>query len=655
MDPDVGRRSTSATPGPAARPRKPSDKGKQKEVRSRTGTPRPTPPPIHMPDPGAPPPPNFLRNQQALLGLAGLVGGVDPANLNRSTAGSGSSSKNPIIVEEGHEPPSIAQHSRLPRIDPSQLPTPSTDAILDTMIKQKNIFPVLSSILKLISSAATPAAPYYNPYQYSYAHSPSPTPSAENDGPPPAKRKKVTKVPAGASNWDVPFPLDNDEGSQEYLARWERARTKQLVVQLVNLIKSAAHKAATKAYMQKVNQAQKDRSPAPPPSDPHVMGHYRPATMFYGMELEGQAPAAGSGAVAGAPTSPGETADLQAMLADVSNGNDAVRSTTQGSATDPSSTSDTISYDQLIASLLSAAPASTDSSAAETNTVPLESLPNASSTADEGSVDIEGWMSLLQSLPSVNSGVDSQGSSECSSASQGSHYTISNGAQTRLSSTPVASVSSSQSSSDLAIDPFLLALSQVTPSQPQGLPDASQLPVLSHSPVASVSSVAGPPTPPSWDAGTFTDSSGLTKPTGDDPMAAATMLLQLASEPSSQPSQQSAIQPSMQNIPSHIPQSTAGSQANLSSATPNTCGVVPYAPTYPSLANAAAPGPSSLPARRVGRPPVPSAKKIVKEDIILRSKERRRQLLAEIERAKIQLWETTLEQGVLTHLIKDSS
>jgi hypothetical protein len=42
-----------------------------------------------------------------------------------------------------------------------------------------------------------------------------------------------------------------------------------------------------------------------------------------------------------------------------------------------------------------------------------------------------------------------------------------------------------------------------------------------------------------------------------------------------------------------------------------------------------------------------------REDILQRARERRSQLVAEIERAKIELWETTIEQGVLSHIAKE--
>jgi hypothetical protein len=44
-----------------------------------------------------------------------------------------------------------------------------------------------------------------------------------------------------------------------------------------------------------------------------------------------------------------------------------------------------------------------------------------------------------------------------------------------------------------------------------------------------------------------------------------------------------------------------------------------------------------------------------RQTILRRARERREQLVAEIARAKIELWETTIEQGVLVHLSKDNS
>jgi hypothetical protein len=42
-----------------------------------------------------------------------------------------------------------------------------------------------------------------------------------------------------------------------------------------------------------------------------------------------------------------------------------------------------------------------------------------------------------------------------------------------------------------------------------------------------------------------------------------------------------------------------------------------------------------------------------KQDILAKARERRRQLVGEIDRAKVELWETTIEQGVLAQLVKE--
>ena len=44
-----------------------------------------------------------------------------------------------------------------------------------------------------------------------------------------------------------------------------------------------------------------------------------------------------------------------------------------------------------------------------------------------------------------------------------------------------------------------------------------------------------------------------------------------------------------------------------------------------------------------------------KQAILERARERRRQLVAEIERAKLELWETSIENAVLVHLTRDGS
>ena len=47
------------------------------------------------------------------------------------------------------------------------------------------------------------------------------------------------------------------------------------------------------------------------------------------------------------------------------------------------------------------------------------------------------------------------------------------------------------------------------------------------------------------------------------------------------------------------------------------------------------------------------SKKLDRADILRRARSRREQLAKELARTKIELWETTIEQGVLTHISKD--
>ncbi|KAF8896408.1 hypothetical protein BD779DRAFT_1495746 [Infundibulicybe gibba] len=263
-------RASSATPS-IPPPKKKT--GKIIKSKSKESTPRPPPPPIPLPDPSNPPPPNFLRNQSALLGVAGLVGGVHPANLSVGRLTRGTSSSNPIVVDDETDTPILGRGSKfrqpyLHSVDPALLPAPTNQDIVAMLIGQKDIFPVLESILRLIAAGAGPRPP--------------PTPSAfqrpqQNDAPPPVKKRKLNRVPAGAADWDVPYPFPEGEGPDAYHSTWERQRGKQLISQLVGLIKSAARKAATKNYLQNVERWQKTLS-----NGPKVCGHYRPATAAYG-------------------------------------------------------------------------------------------------------------------------------------------------------------------------------------------------------------------------------------------------------------------------------------------------------------------------------------------------------------------------------------
>lgn len=309
---------------------------------SRRSTPaaerRPSPPPIELPSPTDPRPTNFLRNQQALLGHAGLVSGVHPANLSLQRHMRGRTPQNPIIVEEEEERPSIGRRplQTQAQTTSARLPVPSSHEILSNLVKQKNLIPVMDALVRLVAGSAVPlpppppppgscsttnpsasastsqvpppstptappqqpyaypyypypyAYPYYYgyPYGYTYPYAASafqrPAAPYTSDNAPQAKRRKLAHVPAGAGDWDVPYPFPEGQGPPGYHENWQRQRGQQLVEDLVGLVKSAAKKAA-------LQKAQGESSASGPPVigsveyyRERVLRHYRPHTRYEG-------------------------------------------------------------------------------------------------------------------------------------------------------------------------------------------------------------------------------------------------------------------------------------------------------------------------------------------------------------------------------------
>lgn len=203
--------------------------GKRKSTKSQSATPRPAPPPIPFPGPDEPVPSNFLRNQEALLGIAGLVGNVKPTSLPQRTI-RGSTPSNPIIIEE-----SDVTHP--PDVDPSQLTSVNGEDPITSLIKHKNIFPVLSSLVKLLGNSQAASTQPLSTYDRASSR---PCSEPATTAPPPLKRRKLTSVPAGAVEWDVPYPFPEGEGPEAYHATWERERARHLITQLVESIKAAS-------------------------------------------------------------------------------------------------------------------------------------------------------------------------------------------------------------------------------------------------------------------------------------------------------------------------------------------------------------------------------------------------------------------------------
>jgi hypothetical protein len=223
-----------------SRPSRPSTSGAQKKrKRTKKSTSTPTPgPSIQLPPSDAPVPPNFFRNQQALLGIAGLVANINPASLSTRRHNQGSGPHNPIMVED--------EGATLPRFGHPTAPTPTQ--LLTTLSAQKELFPVLEQLLNILRRGID-----------------SPTQPPPHPSQPPPKRRKLSRVPAGAADWDVPFPFPPGEGPPNYKEEWTNERCERLISDFVTLLREGAAKTAARASAKRATS-----QPAPrPPTQSH--------------------------------------------------------------------------------------------------------------------------------------------------------------------------------------------------------------------------------------------------------------------------------------------------------------------------------------------------------------------------------------------------
>ena len=195
---------------------------KRKRTKKSSGiTPNPTPgPSIQLPPSDTPVPPNFLRNQQALLGIAGLVANINPASLSVRRHNQGNGPNNPIVVED--------EGTTLPCSGHPTAPTPAQ--LLATLSAQKELFPVLEQLLNILRRGLEPST------------QPPPDPPQ-----PPPKRRKLSRVPAGAADWDVPFPFPPGEGPPDYKEKWTNERCERLISDFITLLREGTNKAAASA------------------------------------------------------------------------------------------------------------------------------------------------------------------------------------------------------------------------------------------------------------------------------------------------------------------------------------------------------------------------------------------------------------------------
>jgi hypothetical protein len=230
---------------------------------------RPDPPLIPFPNANEPVPPNFLRSQSALLGTAGLVARIKPSQLGVPR---GSSSSHPIVVDDidtlsnqsRTRSKSEAQPRKVyPEVSDSLLSVPSQQEVVNVLVAQKDIFPVLEGILKL---SAEDSQTFSDHQQSGFQRRMAPSdvtnnPPKNSSSQPAAKRRKLNHVPAGAADWDVPFPFEEGYGPDSYKRNWKRERAKQLAAELMSLIKDAVKIAATKAYWRQYRTLAQPSSP----------------------------------------------------------------------------------------------------------------------------------------------------------------------------------------------------------------------------------------------------------------------------------------------------------------------------------------------------------------------------------------------------------
>ncbi|KAH7930133.1 hypothetical protein BV22DRAFT_76348 [Leucogyrophana mollusca] len=666
----VSSRASSSTP---ATSRSSSRAGsRRKSGKAGSSTPRPAPPPILIPDPTGPPPANFLRNQHALLGVAGLVGNVIPAQLAVQKQTRGSTSSNPIIIEDELDPPPIGQKPRCPAIDPAQLPVPSGGDVITSLIRQKNIFPVLESIIRFLGAgngvpppsslhSSSPALPFARPYGTGVASSREIVSQEQ----PPAKRRRLSTVPAGANDWDVPYPFAAGEGPSEYRANWERERGRQLITQLVTLIKGAVQNAAMRKHIKRTKAKQRRGSSE---------------------EQSSAARNASSMATGGLEAAHGrDVQEVQELLdrgdhdtAAEPSGGEAVASSSSGETAGSSGGEPMTPLDHLVASLLAGESGDKTSfpcsGFGESGLTPGSSGGWSTPTTDVSTQDFdqaafESFLAELEDFSPSLKGLEAGAPTPLTSIVDQSTDSTPNPNESPVidhppSTSPLippevnshtASMPTSGtctetippmnfSISDESIDPALLAISippsvqTFTPS----FPAASPPPALVQSPITSVSSLAGPLTP-RWGSPV----AGPGVHSGEqDPLAAASMLLQFASKSSSAPrsgtSPYSAL-PIIQAVPA----------ANGSSSIQAAQEVTPSAPCRPQSQQPLASTSQKRPSAGAA-PDRNNSKTLNKEEIVRRARERRRQLVTEIERAKVELWETSIEGGVLVHLAKES-
>jgi hypothetical protein len=194
-------------------------------------------PAIQLPDPDAPPPVNFLRNQLSLLGVAGLVGGLVPSKLSKRYSIREGSSNATIVEDDTPQKRKRKRRSPPPKLVPPGWPQPSNAEVIAVFAKQKQLRPLILALIDLKKG---------RPSQRSSTN------TSKREASPPLKKRKLNSVPAGAVDWDVPYPFQEGEGPSGYRRGWGQERERQLVKELISLLRQSARQASLQKMVDKV-------------------------------------------------------------------------------------------------------------------------------------------------------------------------------------------------------------------------------------------------------------------------------------------------------------------------------------------------------------------------------------------------------------------
>jgi hypothetical protein len=572
------------------------------------------------------------------------------------------------------------RHPYMPPVDPNLLPTPPIRDVVSTLIGQKDVFPVLENLLRLIASGSPDS---HTGISYFGADTQRRPVSSATLPARPTKKRKLNRVPAGAVDWDVPYPFSPGEGPNAYRTTWERQRGKQLLSQLLGLIKSAARKAATKIYYQNgdaVLEAQgaavQDKVKAAH-DEAKIYGHYRPVTTAYGPERQVATRVLVQEVSTDASSENGGTAVEQTPSS---------RQTAGGCAASGTGIEHlSIPFDQLISSLLAASPGQGANTSMHMDSGFGDASFNAEASTSRpsgGNVDqglYDSWMHILQTSTELQDfGEISTSASTASPNDFGLidfDFDCDSAVGPAFDSQSWAGISGVDKPlddfaavSDHMIDPALLAMSVSQPTPPTVVTSPSVS--FASSPMSSVET-PGPATPNSvnWDIsmpevytssnsnGGFDNATGhhrsglggqgmwglalwnnileaqpLHKVGGDDYHDA------LSGDHANVQKQDKGKGREMQDI-RVLPTPSVQEPVPQSVFNPNHADENIYASTIISRA-------------ALSTTSKPSEKSSNKEDILRRATERRAQLRVELDRVRTQLWETTIEQGVLAQLAK---